>query len=64
MFFFLELTLISGLRQYGNAVYVLVAQDEGGGGGPVAYIVTSDDNVVTFVQAMQKLSVRSQLAPR
>ncbi|KAK4318475.1 hypothetical protein Pmani_010532 [Petrolisthes manimaculis] len=53
-----------GLRQYGNAVYVLVARDEGGGGGPVAYIVTSDDSVVTFVQALQKLSARCQLSPR
>ncbi|KAG7170007.1 hypothetical protein Hamer_G012229 [Homarus americanus] len=53
-----------GLRQYGNAVYVLVVRDDNGNGFPIAYIITSDDDGVTFVQALQKLTSRCQITPR
>ncbi|XP_045603905.2 uncharacterized protein [Procambarus clarkii] len=53
-----------GLRQYGNAVYVIVVRDDSGNGFPVAYIITSDDDGLTFVQALQKLTTRCQIKPR
>lgn len=53
-----------GLRQYGNAVYVLVVRDDKGNSFPIAYIITSDDDGLTFVQALQKLTTRCQIIPR
>nr|XP_027218780.1 uncharacterized protein LOC113811272 [Penaeus vannamei] len=53
-----------GLRQYGNAVYVLVVRDNQGNAFPVAYVITSSDDGHTFTQALEKLRSRCQTNPK
>ena len=55
---------LPGLRQYGSAVYVLAVRDEEGGAHSGAYIVTSDDVPLTFLQGFKELQAHCPLHPR
>lgn len=62
--YFIIFYKFSGLRQYGNAVYVLVVRDNQGNAFPVAYVITSSDDGHTFTQALEKLRSRCQTNPK